>query len=238
MYCISTFYNFIEINDIEDIQRELKIFCSENDIKGTIILDKEGINGTIAGIEEKITSFQNILAKYLNIMNFQRSKSEFMPFQKMKIKIKKEIVTFGLENLDMSNIGQYITTDQWDDLISNPNVKVIDTRNYYETALGTFKNAISPNTNNFSDFIGWAESNLDRNDLDKPIAMFCTGGIRCEKATAYVKHLGFKNVYHLKSGIIGYLKSKQNQENMWSGSCFIFDERIMLDYNLAPINSQ
>ena len=235
MFCISTFYKFLDIEKPSELQSALKKYGTDFNIKGTIILATEGINATIAGSDGDISEFESLILSHIGEINFQHTHSKYNPFQKLKVKIKPEIVTLGLNNLDVSENGQYIDPSHWDDFISDARLKVVDTRNYYEVALGTFKNAINPNTNNFSDFIKWVEENLDKEDLTQPIAMFCTGGIRCEKSTAYMKKIGFKNVYHLKGGIIAYLKHKQNQSSLWNGSCFVFDERVMISSDLNPL---
>lgn len=241
MYLIATFYKFIEIEDTTSLQEKFKAFCSDRAIKGTIIIASEGINATICGAESDIQTFykfaQSIKEVQLDDLFFQESWSEFMPFQKLKVKIKPEIVTLKVKNLDMQNSGEYIKPDDWDQFISRSDVKLIDTRNYYEIAMGSFENAINPNTNNFTDFIKWIEENQLKFDFETPIAMFCTGGVRCEKSTAYMKKLGYKNVYHLQGGIINYLKCKNNQSNTWHGSCFIFDDRVMIDNKLQVCKS-
>ena len=238
MYLISTFYKFVKVTDTRSLQESLKIFCSKNSIKGTILIAEEGINSTIAGCEAVIRGFHRFITSKKEFSNlfFQESYCKFMPFQKLKVKIKPEIVTFRVP-LDMSQIGTYIKPEDWDNFISKKDVKVIDTRNYYEIAMGSFKGSINPNTNNFTDLIEWIEKNLDKTNLEIPIAMFCTGGVRCEKSTAYLKKLGFKNIYHLQGGIINYLKNKGDTTNMWEGSCFIFDDRVTLDKNLLPNNT-
>ena len=238
MYLIATFYKFIKINNVAQLQKLLRDFCNEELIKGTILIAEEGINSTIVGKETAMKKFYQFITsiKEFSDLFFQESNCTFMPFQKLKVKIKPEIVTFKV-SLDMSKTGTYIKPEDWDQFISKKDVKVIDTRNYYEVAIGSFKGSINPNTNNFTDLVTWIEENLHKNDLEVPIAMFCTGGIRCEKSTAYLKKLGFKNVYHLKGGIINYLKNKGSNYNMWEGSCFIFDDRIALDKNLIPTNT-
>ncbi|WHQ46946.1 MAG: hypothetical protein MTP17_00975 [Candidatus Midichloria sp.] len=232
MYIISTFYKFVRISDTLSIQNLLKDFCTKKAIKGTILIAKEGINATIVGKEVAIKEFHIFISSLPHFTDLfsQESSYEFMPFQKLKVKIKPEIVTFKVQDLDMSNTGQYIKPEDWDAFISRSDVKVIDIRNYYEVAMGSFKNAISPNTNNFTDLVEWIEKNLDEKDLETSIAMFCTGGVRCEKSSVYMKKLGYKNVYHLQGGIINYLKN--NKSDIWEGSCFIFDDRVTFDERL------
>jgi len=236
MYVVSTFYKFTNIADVAFLQKSLKDCCSKNGINGTILIAQEGVNATVVGKKESMIEFYNFLTTIPNFddLFFQESFCEFMPFQKLKVKIKSEIVTFKAHDLDMSKTGQYIKPEDWDDFINRDDVKVIDTRNYYEVAMGSFKNAINPNINKFTDLVKWSAENLPKNDRDAPIAMFCTGGVRCEKSTAYLKKLGYTNVYHLRGGIINYLKSKKDEHNTWEGSCFIFDDRIMIDLDLMP----
>ena len=238
MYIISTFYKFVRISDTLSLQKSLKDFCLEKEIKGTILIAEEGINATVVGKEDEIKQFHTFMSSlpYFPGLLFQESSCEFMPFQKLKVKIKPEIITFKVPDLDMSNTGEYIKPEDWDAFISRSDVKVIDTRNYYEVAMGSFKNAISPNTNNFTDLVEWIEKNLDKKDLETPIAMFCTSGVRCEKSTAYVKKLGYKNIYHLQGGITNYLK-RNKCGVLWEGACFIFDDRIALDSCLLPTNA-
>ena len=160
-------------------------------------------------------------------MKFKISFAEILPFKKMKVKIKKEIVTFDVEELDLSQKGEYLTPKEWDELMKKDDTIVIDTRNYYEYAMGTFRGAINPHIHHFTELPKWLKGNLKEGDKKKNIAMFCTGGIRCEKSTAYLKQLGFENVYHLKDGIIKYLEDNQkNPNSTWQGGCFVFDDRI------------
>jgi UPF0176 protein len=167
-------------------------------------------------------------------MEFKESFSEYLPFKKMKVRLKPEIVRLKQENLDMSKVGEYLDSDQWDTMISRKDAVVIDTRNDYEVIFGTFKNATNPKTRIFSDLPQWVERNLKGVSKETPIAMFCTGGIRCEKSTSYMKNIGFKNVYHLKGGILKYIEDKKGKESMWQGKCFVFDDRVAVDSELDP----
>jgi UPF0176 protein len=208
---------------------ELLVFCKKHKIKGTIILAKEGLNSTLAGSHESIQEFCKYLRSYdiFSDIIFKESRSESIPFQKMKVKIKDEIVTFGVKTLDMSKKGEYLNSAEWDKLISKKETILIDTRNYYEYAMGTFNGAINPHTHHFTEMVAWLDAHLLNDDKERNIAMFCTGGIRCEKSTAYLKQKGFKNIYHLKDGIIKYIEENRNNANsLWQGKCFVFDDRV------------
>ena len=228
-YSIISFYKFVDIRDTHPLQAELLKFCNEYEIKGTAILAEEGINATLAGGNEAIKKFCDFLRGYeiFADIDFKESFSDIPPFQKMKIRIKEEIVTFKVKGLDMSQRGDYLNSHDWDGLIKEKDTILIDTRNYYEYAMGTFKGAINPHIHHFTELTAWLDGNLKESDKNKNIAMFCTGGIRCEKSTAYLKQKGFKNVYHLKDGIIKYIDdNKDNPHSSWKGDCFIFDDRI------------
>ena len=228
-YFIISFYKFVDIRDIHSFQAELLKFCNEYEIKGTIILAEEGINATLAGNEKAIKKFCDFLRKYefFTDIHFKESCSNSPPFQKMKVRIKDEIVTFKVKDLDMSQRGDYLNSHDWDELIKEKDTVLIDTRNYYEYAMGTFEGAINPHIHHFTELPKWLDGNLKEDDKQKNIAMFCTGGIRCEKSTAYLKQKGFKHVYHLKDGIIKYIDdNKNNPDSLWQGGCFVFDDRI------------
>ena len=237
-YVVSTFYRFVHLSNYYDIQPVLREFCIQHGIKGTIILAEQGINATIAADEQssldQFFSFLNLDDRLKNIQ-YHKSFAIHNPFSKMKVKLRKELVCFGIEDLDNSVCGEYVISQDWDDLISRPNVYTIDTRNTYEINFGKFKNAINPQTKCFRDFPEWAVSwASDKVEQDPVIAMYCTGGIRCEKSTAFMKDLGFSKVYHLKGGILEYFKSTQNKNNLWEGDCFTFDDRIVVDDKLIP----
>ncbi|AHC39036.1 oxygen-dependent tRNA uridine(34) hydroxylase TrhO [Ehrlichia muris] len=237
-YVVSTFYRFVHLSNYYDIQPVLREFCIQHGIKGTIILAEQGINATIAADEQssldQFFSFLNLDDRLKNIQ-YHKSFAIHNPFSKMKVKLRKELVCLGIEDLDNSVCGEYVISQDWDDLISRPNVYTIDTRNTYEINFGKFKNAINPQTKCFRDFPEWAVSwASDKVEQDPVIAMYCTGGIRCEKSTAFMKDLGFSKVYHLKGGILEYFKSTQNKNNLWEGDCFTFDDRIVVDDKLIP----
>ncbi len=228
-YKITSFYKFVKIKNLQSLKAELLNFCNKHNIKGTIIIANEGINSTIAGDEISINNFCTFLQKhtFFKDTKFKISFSDIRPFKKMKVKIKKEIVTFNTNELDMSQKGTYLISKEWDQLIAKEDTIVIDTRNYYEYAMGTFKGAINSHIHHFTELADWLKGSLKEEDKKKNIAMFCTGGIRCEKSTAFLKQLGFEKVYHLKDGILKYLEdNKENPNSTWQGECFVFDDRV------------
>ena len=215
---VATFYHFTKLDNYEDMKSEIHRVCVENKIKGTVLLAEEGINSTIAGKKENLHEFFKFLKKdpRLNRLSWQESSGGFAPFQNLKVRLKKEIVKLADKDLEfMKGIesGMYIEPEEWGDFIKKEDVKTIDIRNFYETKIGKFNNTIDPNTSNFRDFTIWFEDWIRNCKIQQTqkIAMYCTGGIRCEKSTAYVKKLGFKNVYHLKGGILEYLKKQRTK---------------------------
>ena len=239
-YKIVSLYSFFPFQEnlIFDLKNKLLEIESENDLSGLLIFASEGINGTICAEKNVIDNVINLLNKYtdnrnLNIkINFSKKKV----FKKLKIKIKKEIVTMGVPDINpKKDNGIYIDSANWNKLIKNQNTIVIDTRNHYEVSIGTFQNSINPNTRNFSEFPKWVDDHLDTH-LEKKespnIAMFCTGGIRCEKATSLLKKKGYKNIYHLQGGILQYLDDITEEKNLFEGECFVFDKRVALDQKL------
>lgn len=233
---ITSFYHFKTLSDYEAIKEPLLQFCKQLELKGTILLAYEGINATISGSRENIDKFYDYLINNLSIpvTNFKESYADFKPFLKMKVRLKKEIVAMGVYNLDTDSYkGEYKNSKEWETLLDRDDVIVIDTRNAYEIKLGTFKNALDPKTRTFRQFPKWVQENKDILK-DKKIAMFCTGGVRCEKSTAFLKKEGYEEVYHLEGGIIKYLEDTQNKSNLWQGNCFVFDDRVALDENLSP----
>lgn len=233
-FVIATFYHFVELSNYYDMKDEIKAACDNVELKGTILLAEEGINATISGERNAINkTFDFLRSDYrLKDLTWKESASEYQPFSKMKVRLKREIVNLGVNNLDISLRGKYVDPEHWDDFISQPDILVIDTRNEYEVKLGKFKNAINPHTQCFRDFPQWAQSFSGNKDLK--VAMYCTGGIRCEKSTAYMKNLGFNDVYHLKGGILSYLEKTRNKNSNWEGECFVFDDRIAINNSLAP----
>lgn len=225
----------MNLPDCEALKPALLDFCKLHGVKGTLILAQEGINGTIAGSREGIDAVLSYLNadKRLNPIPFKESYTDEMPFYRMKVPIKAEIVTMrqGADFNPNNQVGQYVNPKDWNALISQPDVVLVDTRNDFEFGIGTFKGAINPETTKFSEFPDWVQQNLDP-EKHKKVAMFCTGGIRCEKSTSYLKHLGFEEVYHLEGGILKYLEEVPKSETLWEGDCFVFDQRVTVNHDL------
>lgn len=233
---VAALYQFTPFDNLEKLQKELRQRCEALDICGTLLIAHEGINGTIAGHDGQLDAMIAHLRALPGCadMDVKYSIAETRPFFRMKVRLKKEIVSMGLPDIKPpEQAGTYIPTDKWNDLISDPDTIIIDTRNDYEIAIGSFKGAINPETTNFREFPQWFDDFAkDIDKKDKKIAMFCTGGIRCEKATAYVKEKGYDNVFHLKGGILQYLEDVEEKESLWDGSCFVFDQRVAVDHGL------
>ena len=229
---ITAFYHFMNLPNFEELREPTLEFCKSYGLKGTILLAKEGINSTISGSREGIDKLYGYLRDEIGINDlvYKEVYHQNQPFGKMKVSLKKEIVALGVSDLDVTVKGEYIQADKWDDFISREDVIVIDTRNKYETLIGTFDKAIDPRTDNFKQFPKWAEDHLKDVSKEQNIAMFCTGGIRCEKSTAYLKKIGFKNVFHLEGGILKYFENTEAKK--WNGSCFVFDDRVALNKKL------
>lgn len=229
-YVVASFYRFCELLDYEDIKPPLLAMMKNHNILGTIILAQEGINGGMAGKRADMDAFYAYIRsdqRFADI-RFKETSDDMMPFDKAKVKLRKEIVTLGVAGVNpLQQTGTRLSPTEWNALLADPDVLLIDTRNTYEVELGTFKNAINPQTENFRDFPSYVENNL-LDKKDKKIAMCCTGGIRCEKSTAYLKMLGFEDVYQLEGGILDYLQSTSPEESLWQGECFVFDERIAI----------
>ncbi|MFN6323999.1 MAG: rhodanese-related sulfurtransferase [Aphanizomenon sp.] len=237
---VATLYKFINLPDCNELQTTLLSYCQSQRIKGTILLAKEGINGTIAGSRQQIDNFLTFIRSDSRFadLEYKESYTEIPPFERLKIRLKPEIVTLGLPEVDPNEkVGTYVEPENWNDLISNPEVIVIDTRNDYEISIGTFKGAENPQTQTFRDFPEYVKQNLDSHK-HKKVAMFCTGGIRCEKASSYLISQGFQEVYHLKGGILKYLEEIPPEESLWEGECFIFDQRITVSHNLETGNQE
>ncbi len=235
MIIICTLYQFINLKNFPIFKTPLLSFIASRDIKGTILLAKEGINGTIAGQNEAILQSLNYLQTTFELteLNYKFSTSQVQPFKRLKIKLKREIVTMGVANINPKKaVGTYVLPKDWNTLISDPQTLLIDTRNDYEYGIGTFKNAINPNTKSFREFPQYVEKNLCGLQ-HKKVAMFCTGGIRCEKSTSYLKQQGFKKVYHLKGGILKYLAEVPKAQSLWQGECFVFDKRVAVTHGLT-----
>ena len=229
-------YHFVTIDDCEALQQSLLGLLKSEGVKGTLLVAAEGINGTVAGTSdgiERLLDFLNRDGRFDGIA-YKLSTATEMPFPRTRVKLKKEIVTMGVTDIDPLQIaGTYVKAQEWNDLISDPEVTVIDTRNEYEVLIGTFENAINPHTESFREFPGYAESELNP-AKHKKVAMFCTGGIRCEKSTAFLKSRGFDEVYHLEGGILKYLEEVPEEQSLWRGECFVFDDRVTVDHNLKP----
>ncbi|BFM08153.1 rhodanese-related sulfurtransferase [Halioxenophilus aromaticivorans] len=231
---VAAMYRFVALPDFEQIQPSLLAFCKSQDIKGTLLLAKEGINGTVSGSRQAIDALLAYLRQDPRLAELDHKESYYQeqPFYRMKVKLKKEIVTMGVEGIDPNHVvGTYVEAKDWNDLISDPDVVVVDTRNDYEYAIGTFENAVNPETTTFREFPAYVKDNLDP-AKHKKVAMFCTGGIRCEKSTAYMKEQGFDEVYHLKGGILKYFEEVPAEESLWQGECFVFDNRVAVNHKL------
>ena len=238
MHKIVALYKFCRITELKYFQNIIKAQLSSLNILGTIIIGEEGINGTISGTENsllKATSFLQSIDQFQGI-DLKESSSAKKPFLRLKIKIKDEIVSMGLKNIDpTTQAGQYVDPKDWNSLIDNKDTILIDTRNDYEYSIGSFENSINPETKNFKEFPNWVDKQeFSKSDKkSKNVAMFCTGGIRCEKASSYMKKQGFKNVYHLKGGILKYLENIDANESKWEGECFVFDDRVSVKHDLS-----
>ena len=237
MFKVASLYKFHSIENPLSVQQMLKSDLDDNLVTGTILIGKEGLNGTISASIKDMKNAISIIKsiKGFDDINIKYSKSKIKPFIRLKVKTKEEIVTIGDKKLDPSiNSGIYVEPKDWNSLIAKGDVLLIDTRNNYEYSIGTFKNSINPRTNNFREFPNWVKnqkfSNKDKKT--KKVAMFCTGGIRCEKATSYMKKEGFKNVFHLKGGVLKYFEDISTDQSKWIGECFVFDNRVSLDHNL------
>ena len=232
MFTVFGFYKFKKSNFLKKNKEFLQREILKNNIRGTIILSQEGINGTIAGKRRNISQIIKSLKKVFNFKDFDSknmSQSCFQPFHKGKIKIKNEVVPLGLKiNSNNKKLNRYISGKSWNKLISNKETLVVDARKPFEYDVGTFKNSINPNIQNFRDFPKY----LKKIDKAKPVAMFCTGGIRCEKASIFLKRKGFKNVFQLKGGILNYLNKIEKKDSLWKGECFVFDNRVSLKHKL------
>lgn len=238
IYLTSAMYHFVSLPHFKNLREPLLNFCVSQGIKGTILLADEGINGTVAGPEKSILELLGYLKtnplfegnfKYLG---HKESWSDKNPFYRMKVKLKKEIVTLGVPGVSPTKVvGKYVKPQDWNAIISDPDVVLIDTRNDYEYAIGSFKNAINPKTNTFREFPEYVKTHFDPNK-HKKVAMFCTGGIRCEKASSYMMSEGFDEVYHLEGGILKYLEEVKPEESLWQGECFVFDQRVAIKHGL------
>lgn len=239
---IAAFYKFVDWNNLKRKKSEIEKLCLENNIVGTILLANEGINGTIAGSEESILAVIKGLKDDPLLLDIEPkfSKAEGEIFKRMKVRLKKEIVSMGMENIRPTNLkGKSVKTGDWNELISDPKTLVIDTRNQYECAIGTFKGSLDPKTKSFREFPEWSKNNLKalmKKEGKTKVAMFCTGGIRCEKASSYLLEEGIEEVYQLEGGILKYLENISSDESLWEGECFVFDERVSIQHGLVEGN--
>jgi UPF0176 protein len=235
---VAALYRFARFDDPAALRAPLQAVCDAAGVKGTLLLAGEGINGTIAGEENALAA---VIAHIRDLpgcadLDVKYSAASDMPFYRMKVRIKREIVTMGAGELDpVTNAGTYVEPRNWNALISDPDTILIDTRNGYEVAIGSFEGAIDPQTTSFGEFPAWFDTYAQKLEQGKQpkIAMFCTGGIRCEKSTAFVKSRGFENVYHLKGGILKYLETVDQEDSKWRGECFVFDQRVAVGHGLA-----
>jgi UPF0176 protein len=234
MFTIAALYHFTPLSNLPELQKTLRAKCEGLQIKGTILIAQEGINGTIAGSSQDIENFLNFLSNSSEFkgLEWKLSESPNAPFGRMKVRLKLEIVTMGQPDIDpRGSVGRYVEPESWNELINADDVIVIDTRNDYEVSIGTFAGAINPKTKSFREFPAWWESNKERFSNQR-VAMFCTGGIRCEKSTSYLKSQGVEDVFHLKGGILKYLETVPEQESNWDGECFVFDGRVSVGHGL------
>ncbi|MCF6225407.1 MAG: rhodanese-related sulfurtransferase [Xanthomonadales bacterium] len=233
---VTALYHFVSLENHQELRQPLLDIMLKNDVRGTLLLASEGINGTIAGSQDGINNVLNWLRQDPRLKDFdsKNSYTHEMPFYRTKVKLKKEIVTMGVQGIDPNlKVGRYVEPEDWNELIANPETILIDTRNDYEYQIGSFKNASNPNTKTFREFPQYIKDNLDLSkNKNKKIAMFCTGGIRCEKSTAYLIEQGFENVFHLRGGILKYLEEVPEEKTLWQGECFVFDNRVAVNHNL------
>ena len=231
---VLTFYKFLELPTPDKDRDAIEAFGELNGLKGTILLALEGINGTVIAAQQDLEKLVTFLQQRYGEITFKWSavNEENRGFLRFKVKVKAEIVSFGVHDLDMSLAGEHVNARRWNELIADPDVLVIDTRNHYEIDIGTFDQAVSPETESFREFPQWVEENLDPRKHQK-VAMFCTGGIRCEKASAYVRAQGIDEVFQLDGGILQYLEDTENADSRWHGECFVFDQRVSVDENLV-----
>jgi UPF0176 protein len=233
-YLVSSFYKFVRLTDLEQKKEAWQTYCQQKEVRGTILLASEGINATIAGLPEAIAEILALLKTETELSDLKTRDawSQDWPFERMKIKIKPEIVTLAQPQADPTEkVGQYVKPQDWNELIQDPEVFVLDTRNSYEVETGTFQGATNPHTHSFREFPEYVQKNLDPQHHPK-IAMFCTGGIRCEKASAFLLSQGFQDVYHLQGGILNYLSEIPPEDSLWQGECFVFDQRIAVQHGL------
>lgn len=233
-WTVAALYRFVSLADLPKLQKRIKAVCDENDICGTLLIAPEGINGTVAGQGDAIPTLISLLDDIAGVTQgeLKYSSASTRPFRRIKVRLKKEIITMKAPEADPTKIvGQYVKPKDWNDLVNDPDVTLIDTRNNYETAVGIFKGAIDPEIETFTEFKDYVQEKMDPKK-QKKVAMFCTGGIRCEKASSYMLANGFEEVYHLQGGILKYLEEVPAEESQWEGDCFVFDRRIAVGQDL------
>ncbi|MEP6785430.1 MAG: rhodanese-related sulfurtransferase [Sphingomonadales bacterium] len=237
--CVAALYNFTPFDDCEAIRHDLAILCDVQGVRGTLLIAREGINGTIAGSDAAIEQVLGHIRRLPGCadLDVKLSRAGAMPFHRMKVRVKPEIVTMGQPDIDpLTDVGHYVSPEDWNALISEPGTILIDMRNDYEVAVGTFEGAIDPKTKTFRDFPDWFRAERERllgTGTPPKVAMFCTGGIRCEKSTAFLKAEGLDEVYHLKGGILKYLETVPAEQSRWEGECFVFDQRVTVGHGLV-----
>lgn len=234
-FLVTAFYKFVSMPDFADLQPKIQSHAIDNQVMGTILLADEGINGTVAGPEAGIRSLLTFLKEDDRLQDLEHKESwaDENPFYRMKVRLKKEIVTLGVPGISPTKqVGEYVRPQDWNALLGDPEVTVIDTRNDYEVSIGTFEGAVDPKTTSFRELPKWLDEQTEL-DKDAKIAMFCTGGIRCEKSTALLKARGYKNVFHLEGGILKYLETVPEEESKWNGECFVFDQRVSVGHGLV-----
>lgn len=234
MIVVAALYRFVPLEDYTELREPIQNQMEKLGIGGTLLLASEGINGTVAGSRDGINDLLQYLRNdpRLAELEVKESTCDAMPFKRSRVRLKKEIVTMGVEGIDpLDAVGTYVDPEDWNELLNDPDVTLIDTRNDYEVAIGTFKGAISPETHTFREFPAFVEQKLDPGK-HKKVAMFCTGGIRCEKSTALLKQQGFDEVYHLRGGILKYLETVPEEDSQWEGECFVFDRRVSVGHGL------
>ncbi|MBC7649602.1 MAG: rhodanese-related sulfurtransferase [Vitreoscilla sp.] len=242
-FLTAALYKFVELPDFAAMQATLLAVCEAHGIKGTLLLAPEGINGTIAGLADDVKAVLAYLRSDARLATLEHKESwaSAMPYYRMKVRLKKEIVTLGVPDVHPALMaGQYVQPDDWNELIAQPGVVLVDTRNDYEVSIGTFAGAVNPATSSFSELPGWVEREMQSGGklaevggVKPKVAMFCTGGIRCEKSTAFLKSKGFDEVYHLQGGILKYLETVPEAQSRWQGQCFVFDERVSVGHGLV-----
>ncbi len=243
-FLTAALYKFVELPDYADLQAPLLACCEAHGVKGTLLLAAEGINGTIAGMPADVYAVLSYLRSDPRLASLEHKEAYAvrMPFYRMKVRLKREIVTLGVPDVHPAlNAGRYVKPQDWNELLADPELVLIDTRNDYEVAIGTFKGALNPATHSFSELPGWVDQEMAEggklatvNGKKPRVAMFCTGGIRCEKSTAFLRAKGFDEVYHLEGGILKYLETVPLDKSQWQGECFVFDERVSVGHGLTP----